>query len=206
MAGDKKTDKAKADADKTEAGEGEEAAKPKGRFAALLSRKMLMILAPVLLLVVGGGVYFFLFTGGEEVAGEHGAASADGHAPAGGDGHGDTHAAGEGGEAAAHHPLFFEVQDILVNLSSDGGKPVFLKLAVSLEVEGASHEEVAASLEPIMPRVVDQLQTYLRELRLEDLSGSAALFRLKEELLRRVNLAADPIQVKGVLFREMIVQ
>jgi flagellar FliL protein len=167
---------------------------------------MLMILAPVLLLVVGGGVYFFLFTGGEEVAGEHGAASADGHAPAGGDGHGDTHAAGEGGEAAAHHPVFFEVEDILVNLSSDGGKPVFLKLAVSLEVEGASHEEVAASLEPIMPRVVDQLQTYLRELRLEDLSGSAALFRLKEELLRRVNLAADPIQVKGVLFREMIVQ
>jgi len=206
MAGDKNADKAKADADKPEGGEGGETAKPKGRFAALLSRKMLMILAPVLLLVVGGGVYFFLFTGGEEVAGEHGEATADGHAPAGGEGHGDGHAAAEGGEAEAHHPVFFEVPDILVNVSSDGGKPVFLKLAVSLEVEGASHEEIAASLEPIMPRVVDQLQTYLRELRLEDLSGSAALFRLKEELLRRVNLAADPIQVKGVLFREMIVQ
>jgi flagellar FliL protein len=206
MAGDKNADKAKADADKPESGEGGEASKPKGRFAALLSRKMLMILAPVLLLVVGGGVYFFLFTGGEEVAGEHGEASADGHAAAGGEGHGDAHAGGEGGEAEAHHPVFFEVPDILVNVSSDGGKPVFLKLAVSLEVDGASHEEIAASLEPIMPRVVDQLQTYLRELRLEDLSGSAALFRLKEELLRRVNLAADPIQVKGVLFREMIVQ
>ena len=206
MAGDKKADKAKADADKPEGGEGGETAKPKGRFAVLLSRKMLMIVAPVLLLVVGGGVYFFLFAGGEEVAGEHGEASADGHAPAGGEGHGDAHAGGEGGEAEAHHPIFFEVPDILVNVSSDGGKPVFLKLAVSLEVEGASHEEIAASLEPIMPRVVDQLQTYLRELRLEDLSGSAALFRLKEELLRRVNLAADPIQVKGVLFREMIVQ
>lgn len=206
MAGDKNADKAKADADKPEGGEGGETAKPKGRFSALLSRKMLMILAPVLLLVVGGGVYFFLFTGGEEVVGEHGEASADGHASAGGEGHGDSHAGGEGGEAEAHHPVFFEVPDILVNVSSDGGKPVFLKLAVSLEVDGASHEEIAASLEPIMPRVVDQLQTYLRELRLEDLSGSAALFRLKEELLRRVNLAADPIQVKGVLFREMIVQ
>jgi len=206
MAGDKNTDKAKADADKPDGGEGGEAAKPKGRFAALLSRKMLMIVAPVLLLAVGGGVYFFLFTGGEEVATAHGEASADGHAPAGSEGHGDAHASAEGGEAEAHHPVFFEVPDILVNVSSDGGKPVFLKLAVSLEVDGASHEEVAASLEPIMPRVVDQLQTYLRELRLEDLSGSAALFRLKEELLRRVNLAADPIQVKGVLFREMIVQ
>lgn len=207
MAGDKNADKAKADADKPEGGEGGESAKPKGRFAALLSRKMLMILAPVLLLVVGGGVYFFLFTGGEEVAGEHGAASADGHAPAGGDGHGDAHAAGEGeGGEAAHHPVFFEVEEILVNVKSDGGKPVFLKLALTLEVEGASHEEIAASLEPIMPRVKDQLQTYLMELRLEDLSGSAALFRLKEELLRRVNLAADPIQVKGVLLREMIIQ
>jgi flagellar FliL protein len=58
-----------------------------------------------------------------------------------------------------------------------------------------------------MPRVIDQLQTYLRELRLEDLSGSAALFRLKEELLRRINVAAsNRSQVKGVLFREMIVQ
>lgn len=208
MAGDKKADKSKANADATEDAEGGEAQKPKGRFAALLSRKMLMIIAPVLLLLIGGGAYFFLFAGGEEVAAESGQVpeGADGHAAAGGEGQGDAHAAAEGGNAEAHHPVFFEVPDILVNVSSDGGKPVFLKLAVSLEVEGASHEEIAAQLEPIMPRVVDQLQTYLRELRLEDLSGSAALFRLKEELLRRVNLAADPIQVKGVLFREMIVQ
>lgn len=206
MAGDKNADKAKADADKPEGEEGGENQKPKGRFAALLSRKMLMIIAPVALLAIGGGAYFFLFAGGEEAAGEHreAAAGENGHGEAGA--HGEAHAGAEGEAADAHHPVFFEVPDILVNVSSDGGKPVFLKLAVSLEVEGASHEEIAAELEPIMPRVVDQLQTYLRELRLEDLSGSAALFRLKEELLRRVNLAADPIQVKGVLFREMIVQ
>ena len=57
-----------------------------------------------------------------------------------------------------------------------------------------------------MPRVVDQLQTYLRELRVEDLSGSASMFRLKEEIIRRVNLAVEPVKVKDVLFREMIVQ
>lgn len=57
-----------------------------------------------------------------------------------------------------------------------------------------------------MPRVIDQFQTYLRELRVEDLSGSAAMFRLKEELLRRVNLAAEPVHVEDVLFKEMIVQ
>jgi flagellar FliL protein len=203
MAKEKKEEKASSEAEKPE---GAEDSKPKSRFAFLFSRKILMIAAPVLLLMVGGAVYFLMFAGGEE-AGAEGAEVADGHGGGHGEGGGEH---GEGGakgkEAEAHHPVFFEVPDILVNVSSQGGKPVFLKLAVSLEVEGATQEEVAKKLEPIMPRIIDQLQTYLRELRIEDLSGSAALFRLKEELLRRINLAAEPIEVKGVLFREMIVQ
>ena len=197
MASDKKAD----DKEKTEApegGEGEaQAEKPKGRFAFLtkfLSKKMLMfVVAPVVaLLLIGGGAYFFLFSGGEEVAateGEHGEGGAHGEA-----------------KAEAHHPIFYDVPDILVNVSTGGDKPAFLKLAVSLELEGEEEEATKAQIEPIVPRVVDQLQTYLRELRVEDLSGSASMFRLKEEILRRVNLAVDPVKVKDVLFREMIVQ
>ena len=199
MAKGKKEEKPDAEAEKPE---GAEDAKPKSRFAFLFSKKVLMIAAPVLLLAIGGAVYFLMFAGGEAPAAEGAALAEEG------DGHGVGH--GEGGKKAAsgdaHHPVFFDVPDILVNVSSQGGKPIFLKLAVSLEIEGATQEEVAQQLEPIMPRIIDQLQTYLRELRLEDLSGSAALFRLKEELLRRINVAASPMQVKGVLFREMIVQ
>ncbi|MEQ1752902.1 MAG: flagellar basal body-associated FliL family protein [Micropepsaceae bacterium] len=192
MASDKEADKSKADGEVPEGAEGAEAAKPKGRFAFLTNKKTLMfVVAPVLLLLIAGGVYFFLFTGGEEVVAEGGEAGAHGEAPA---------------AAAEHHPVFFEVPDILVNVASSDGKPVFLKLAVSLELEEGTDEAATADLEPVMPRVVDQLQTYLRELRIEDLSGSAAMFRLKEELLRRVNLAAEPIKVKSVLFREMIIQ
>jgi len=197
MAKAKKEEKSGAEAEKPE---GAEDAKPKSRFAFLFSKKVLMIAAPVLLLAVGGAVYFFLFAGGEEPAAEGATVAEAGH----GDGHGEGGKKAASGEA--HHPVFFDVPDILVNVSSQGGKPIFLKLAVSLEIEGATQEEVAQQLEPILPRIIDQLQTYLRELRLEDLSGSAALFRLKEELLRRVNVAASPMQVKGVLFREMIVQ
>jgi len=203
MAKEKKEDKESAEGEKPEGGED---SKPKSRFAFLFSKKVLMIAAPVLLLAIGGAVYFLVFAGGEEPAGEGAEAAA--HGEGHGDGHGGGH--GEGGAKAAagdaHHPVFFDVPDILVNVSSQGGKPVFLKLAVSLEVEGGTQEEIAQKLEPIMPRVIDQLQTYLRELRLEDLSGSAALFRLKEEMLRRINVAAAPVEVKGVLFREMIVQ
>ena len=194
-------DKAK-DADtKTEAKDGEVGAaaeKPKGRFGFLkfnLSRKTLMfVVAPAaLVLTLGLGAYFFLFSGGEETA-EAGA-------------HGGEH--GEGGHGAGHgegsHPVFVEVPDILVNIAVTDNKPGFLKLSVSLELEGAG-EEAKAAIEPVMPRIVDQLQTYLRELRVEDLTGSAAVFRLKEEILRRINLSVEPMKVKDVLFREMIIQ
>ncbi len=191
MSSDKDATKDKEKAKPEGEADGDTAVKPKSRFGFLLTKKMLMFVgAPVALLLVASCAYFFLFAGGEEVAAEGGETGA----------HGEEHA-----DAAAVHPVFFEVPDILVNVASSGGKPVFLKLAVSLELEGTD-ETASAHLEPIMPRVVDQLQTYLRELRLEDLSGSSAMFRLKEELLRRVNLAAEPVKVKSVLFREMIIQ
>jgi flagellar FliL protein len=206
MADDKDADKAKAkEAEaKSEGKEGEaaEAApKKKGLLGFLpkinLSRKTLMfVVAPaVLVVVLGLGAYMFLFSGGEEET----AVAEAGHGEAGGHGAEGTH-----GEEVPH-PVFLEVPDILVNVASGGDKPAFLKLSVSLELEG-EEEHAKAAIEPVMPRVVDQLQTYLRELRLEDLSGSASVFRLKEEMLRRVNLAAEPVKVKDVLFREMIIQ
>ena len=206
MADDKNADKDKAkDADAKAEGEAaaEGAPKKKGLLGFIpkinLSRKTLMfVVAPAVLVVaLGAGAYFFLFSDGEE---EQVAEAGHGEA---GHGEGD-HGEGAHGEGAPH-PVFFEVPDILVNVASDGDKPAFLKLSVSLELEG-EEEAAKAAIEPVMPRVVDQLQTYLRELRVEDLSGSASVYRLKEELLRRVNLAVEPVKVKDVLFREMIIQ
>lgn len=206
MSDDKSADKGKAkDADAKAEGEAaaEAAPKKKGLLGFIpkinLSRKTLMfVVAPAVLVVaLGAGAYFFLFSGGEE---EHVAEAGHGEA-----GHGEGGKAEGGHGEGAPHPVFFEVPDILVNVASGGDKPAFLKLSVSLELEG-EEEAAKAAIEPVMPRVVDQLQTYLRELRVEDLSGSASVYRLKEELLRRVNLAVEPVQVKDVLFREMIIQ
>jgi flagellar FliL protein len=212
MAGDKNADKDKAKAKeadaKTEGKEGEAAtdapAKKKGLMGLLsfipkinLSRKTLMfVVAPaVLVVVLGLGAYMFLFSGGEEEAAAAGGARGEAAA------HGAEGAHGE----EAVHPVFYDVPDILVNVATGEEKPAFLKLSVSLELEGEA-EAAKAAIEPVMPRVVDQLQTYLRELRVEDLTGSASVFRLKEEMLRRVNLAVEPVKVKDVLFREMIIQ
>jgi flagellar FliL protein len=86
---------------------------------------------------------------------------------------------------------------------SADGSPAYLKLSTSLELETADEK---AGVTALMPRIVDQFQGYLRELRIDDLKGSAGVLRLKEELLRRINAAAAPYRVRDVLLKEMIVQ
>lgn len=98
---------------------------------------------------------------------------------------------------------FFNLPDIIVNLNSGGARQSFLKLSVSLELNSA---EDVPHVEQVMPRIIDNFQVYLRELSVDDLRGSAGLYRLREELLRRVNQGARPAVVRDVLFREMLVQ
>ena len=100
--------------------------------------------------------------------------------------------------------VFYELPEMLINLNSDGNRRTnYLKLIVSLEMED---EDGIRELEEVMPRIIDNFQTYLRELRIEDLKGSAGLQRLREELLLRVNTAARKANVRDVLFTQMLVQ
>lgn len=105
--------------------------------------------------------------------------------------------------AEAREILFYELPELLVNLNTGGRKASYLKITVALEVDRRS---AIAQLDAKLPRVIDDFQIYLRELRLEDLNGSAGMFRLKEELLSRVNTSLYPTEVKDVLFKEMLVQ
>jgi flagellar FliL protein len=99
--------------------------------------------------------------------------------------------------------VYYDLPDILVNLRTDSARPSFLKISVSLELERL---EDRAAVERVMPRVIDTFQVYLRELRADQLQGSAGLIRLREELLSRINAAVKPARVKDVLFKEMLVQ
>jgi flagellar FliL protein len=100
-------------------------------------------------------------------------------------------------------PVFYDLPDMLVNLNSTGKRPAFLKIKISIQV---SKREDIPAVEHVLPRIVDNFQVYLRELRLEDLKGSAGMYRLRQELLLRITAAAYPVKVKDVLFREMLVQ
>ena len=99
--------------------------------------------------------------------------------------------------------VYYDVPEMLVNLNVSGRRTGYLKISVSLEV---GSEEDFLKLDAVLPRIVDNFQVYLRELRVEDLNGSAGLQRLREELLMRVANAAAPTVVRDVLFREMLIQ
>ena len=103
----------------------------------------------------------------------------------------------------AHQPHFLDLPVMTVNLNTGGGAPEFLRLSIALEVRDPAK---IAMIEPRLPRVLDTFQVYLRELRRADLEGSAGVYRLKEELHRRINIAVYPAAIDNVLFKEILVQ
>ena len=110
----------------------------------------------------------------------------------------------EGAEGQQSKKTFFiDLDEMVVNLNTTERRQSLLKIKVSLEV---AEQKDVAQIQELMPRVVDNFQTYLRELRLDDLRGSAGMYRLREELLTRINIAVEPAKVNAVLFKEMIVQ
>lgn len=100
--------------------------------------------------------------------------------------------------------VFFDVPEILVNLSvRQGQKPIYFKIRVALEMASAADAEQA---DKMLPRIVDSLQFYLREMRLEEIQGSVGTYRLKEEIQNRLNRILSPVKVNDVLFKEILIQ
>lgn len=157
-------------------------ATPRG---GLNGKKLVLFIVLPLLLVLGGlgGAYFAGLL--DPLLGKHDAPPAEESAP------------------VVPQTVFFDLPQMLVNLNTGGKKNNYLKIAISLEL---TSQEDSVALQNLLPRVVDNFQVYLRELRVEDLRGSAGVQRLREELLLRVKNAVHPIEVRDVLFKEMLVQ
>ncbi|MDJ1158449.1 flagellar basal body-associated protein FliL [Chelatococcus sp. SYSU_G07232] len=111
----------------------------------------------------------------------------------------------EAAKAATRQVAFIELKEMTVNLAQvpNQERQRYLRMKASLEVAEA---KTVADIQPLLPRVEDAFQVYVRELRPSDIDGSAGIYRLKEELLRRVNIAVHPARVDAVLFKEIVVQ
>lgn len=193
-----------------EGGEGGEGAEGEGAPAKkkMSGKKLvLFIILPAVLVLGGGGAAAFLLLGGG--GGEQHAEANAGHGKAKG-GHGAAEGAGEAvpgpnGTMIMHGDdvVFVTLPEMLVNITGPEGRPAYLKLKLTLE---APDDATVAALGEHIPRVTDQFNGFLREMRTDDLAGSAGAYRLRLELLRRVNLVIAPMQVNAVLIEEMLVQ
>lgn len=194
--------------------EGEEGA-VEGEAPAKKKPPIILIAAAAGVLVLGGGgaAAFFLLkpkpaAEGEKAA-EHGKEDKkkkDEKKKEGEGGHGGAAGAeGAGAPVIKEGPdgiIFYTLPDIVVNMQTADGKSTFLKLKLTFELPDA---ETAEALTPNLPRLQDMFQTFLRELRPEDLNGSQGTYQLRVELLRRVNLVAAPSKVNAVLIEEMLI-
>lgn len=107
------------------------------------------------------------------------------------------------GKPVKAKPIFYDMPDIIVNLNSPSPRPHFVNLKLTLEIASEGQlEDVKAQL----PRITDSFNTYLREIRREDLQGSAGSYRLKKELTLRLNKILGDGVVNDILFKEIIVQ
>lgn len=165
---------------------------PKKRFSA--KKLVLFVVLPLLLLGGGGaGLLFSGLLGGEEEPAEVVEAESQE----------DLDEEGRDPPDEPRDIVFYDLPEMLVNLNSPGRQTSFLKIQVSLELGSA---EAVPEVEAVLPRIVDNFQVYLRELRPEELTGTKGVYRLKEELLVRVNTAVEPVRVYDVLFKEILVQ
>ena len=168
-----------------------------------LPLKLMIIAAAAVLVLGGGGTGAFLMFGPKPAPGAHKDAK---HKAKKKD---DAKEKGKGddktGVQIADGPdgvVFYTLPDIVVNMQTADGKPTFLKLKLTLELP--DHDTVDV-LEPNRPRLQDMFQTFLRELRPEDLAGSQGSYELRMEILRRVNLVIAPAKINSVLIEEMLI-
>ena len=146
--------------------------------------KLIILAAPILLIVLGAGLWFTGIL--PRVLGmEH-----------------NAHGGHEEAKPAAP-PVFVDVPELVANLNGNPNRPSFVKLLARIEIAKA---EDAERIRAAMPRLQDMFQTYLREMRPEELRGSAGTYRLREELVARANIVLAPVRINDILFIQLLVQ
>lgn len=111
------------------------------------------------------------------------------------------------GGDASHKAMAFagsvDVAEIVANLNAGPRRTAFVRLKARLELSNKADE---LAVQAAQPRIRDMFQTYLRDMRPEELRGSAGTYRLREELIARANVALAPAHVNELLFIELLIQ
>jgi len=198
MAKDVADKKSKTDAEEGEVEGAAVEAAPKKKIPMLF----IIIGAVVAVLLIGGGVTAFLLLGHKPPAAAHGDAPAKKDDKKKDDKKKDDKTGSQVADGPDGVVFYTPAEPVMVNMQTADGRPAYLKLKLTLEIPDRATADV---LDEDWPRLEDMFQTFLRELRPEDLSGSQGSYQLRMELLRRVKLVVAPAQVNTVLIEEMLI-
>lgn len=160
-------------------------AKPAAKKGGMM--KLILMIVPVILLIGGGAALWFtgvipkMLHGKKTAAAAAMAALADDTGP----------------------PDYVDVPEILTNLNAGPRKTAFVKIKIRIELASKDDEK---PVNDAMPRIQDLFETYLREMRPDELRGSIGSYRLREEFISRISIAASPVRVRDVLFTELFTQ
>lgn len=147
------------------------------------SRRTIIIAAAAAVLLAAGGGYAFM-SGGEAEEAEA--------------------APEEGADAkTAAGVSYVEAPEMMVNLRGADGATRFLKLRFMIVPASPAKSE---AIRTKLPLLIDAYQPFLRELRPEDLAGSAAIFRIKEEMMARAVTQLGAGVVKDILIQDIVQQ
>ena len=159
---------------------------------------LIAAIAGAVVVLGGGGATAVLLMGGHGAHAEGAKPHAKPKKKEGEKGKGAASPISEGPDGVVYYTL----PDITANIQTTDGRPSYIKLKLAFELPDAA---AADDIEPNAPRLNDMFQTFLRELRPEDLAGSAGSYQLRMEILRRTNLVIAPAKVKAVLIEEMLI-
>ncbi|MCR4377263.1 MAG: flagellar basal body-associated FliL family protein [Rhodospirillales bacterium] len=154
---------------------------PKGFKAKLLAKKKLIIFVVLGLVVLGGGGAGLYFSGLIKPNGAH-----------------------EVEVVLPDPPVFQEIQRITVDMkpSPDHVRP-FIRLSMQAELQGESAKLAFIANEA---KIMDAIQSHLRDTTVEELEGEQGTERLRKDLTTIINRAITPEVAIGVLYKDILIR
>lgn len=103
--------------------------------------------------------------------------------------------------AGKHDGYYLALDEIESSQEQLDGRVLRIKIRLALML---FQKTDMAKLESEVGRIRSAITEYLQTLKMEDLQGSAGMYRMRNELLRMINLLVGDTLVKDVLFNEML--
>ncbi len=186
----------------------EEESREEGGAPGKKKGKLIMIIIPLVVVLLGGGGFFAYKTflspasAGEE---DEAASKGEHHKVKKHSGH-NKHAKEGGqdddGEGGGEGPAFFSLTPFVVNLQDNIGTR-YLKLTLKFELE---YPEAESLIKGQLPKIRDALIILLSSKNYAEIGSVEGKYRLRDEIVKRVNRFLEDEPVRGVYFTDFVIQ